>query len=178
LVPSSVKKKKYSHKGPELGSSDLSNQKCELDQKTNASFLLDTAVVKTTDVLKFEVITCEKKQPVNFASKDIILSRLHLETLSFKRQFFIEHGAVSAKTATVIRDKFSKEQKRLFSGTGRKITYDLWGDVHRKINCLGTILHYFAKGKFEGRILSTRELNSDMKRGTIINRNHKYIKIV
>jgi len=68
-----------------------------------------------------------------------------------------EHGTVSAKTATGIRDKFSKEQRRLFSGTGRKITCDLWGDVHRKINCLGTILHYFTKGKFEGLILSTRQ---------------------
>jgi hypothetical protein len=71
-----------------------------------------------------------------------------------------------------------QRNKRLFSGTGRKIMYDLWGDVHRKINCLGTILHYFAKGKFEDRILSTRQLNSDMKRGTTINQNHKNIKIV
>jgi hypothetical protein len=100
------------------------------------------------------------KQPINFVSKVIILSRLHLETLSFKRQFFIDvgtqHGTVIAKTATVIRDKFSKEQKRLFSGTGKKIMYDLWGDVHRKIKCLGTLLHYFVKGKFEGCNLSTR----------------------
>jgi len=89
-----------------------------------------------------------------------------------------QHGTVSAKTATVITDKFSKEQKRLFSGTGRKTAYDLWGDVHRKINYLGTILHYFAKGKLEGRILSTRQLSSDMKRRTIRNQNHKNIKIV
>jgi len=41
-------KKKCSHKGPKLGNSDLSNQKCELDQKTNASFLLVIAVVKKT----------------------------------------------------------------------------------------------------------------------------------
>jgi len=68
-----------------------------------------------------------------------------------------EHGTVSAKTANIIRDKFSKEQKKLISGTGRKMMYDLWGDVHRKINYLGTILHYFAKGKSEGRILSTRQ---------------------
>lgn len=65
-----------------------------------------------------------------------------------------EHGTVSAKTASVMRDQFLKEQKRLFNGTGRKIIYDLLGDVHRKINCLDTILHYFAKGKFEGHILA------------------------
>jgi hypothetical protein len=33
-------KKKYGHKGPKLGTSDLSNHKCELDQKTNATFLI------------------------------------------------------------------------------------------------------------------------------------------
>jgi hypothetical protein len=86
---------------------------------------------------------------------------LHLETLSFKLQFFsdvgTEHGTVRAKTGTVITDKFSKAQKRLCSGTGRKITYNLWGDVHRLINCLGTKLHYFAKGKSEEHIFSTRQ---------------------
>jgi len=53
-------KKRCSHKGPKLGNSDLSNQKCELDQKTNIIFLLDTAVVKKTDVLKFEITTWDK----------------------------------------------------------------------------------------------------------------------
>jgi len=53
-------KKKCSHKGPKLGNSGLSNQKWELDQKTNASFLLDTEAVKKTDVLKLEIITCDK----------------------------------------------------------------------------------------------------------------------
>lgn len=53
-------KKKCSHKGPKLGNSDLSNQKCELDQKTNASFLVDKAAVKKTYVLRFEIITYNK----------------------------------------------------------------------------------------------------------------------
>jgi hypothetical protein len=57
----------------------------------------------------------------------------------FKRQFFIhvvtEHGTVSAKTTTVIRDVFKgKKKKKIFSGTGRKITYDLWDNAHRKIS--------------------------------------------
>ena len=81
-------------------------------------------------------MTCDKT-----ASKLCIQGYYPVEIASgnpFKRQFFIdvvtEHGTVSAKTTTVIRDMFSREQKQIFSGTGRKITYDLWDDVHRKIS--------------------------------------------